>query len=66
MMKEYANYNQYGYRILTLVIDTDKKHLVIYHGCTAPISKPDKRTSKKFIREQIEILTAAGYTVEEH
>lgn len=62
MRKEYASYNRYGYRNLTIIIDTDKKHVALYHGCTAPISKPDKKTSSKFIREQFETLTAAGFT----
>lgn len=64
MRKEYASYNHYGYRNLTIIIDTDKKHVALYHGCTAPISKPDKKTSSKFIREQFETLTAAGFTSE--
>lgn len=63
---EYANYNKYGYRVLTLVIDTENKHLILYHGQTAPISKPDKKTSKKFIREQFELLSNSGYTTETH
>ena len=62
--KEYANYNKCGYRNLTIVIDAEKKHVVLYHGSTAPISKPDKKTSAKFIREQFELLTDAGYTSE--
>ena len=63
-IKEYAAYNQFGYRKLTIIIDTEKKHVILYHGCTAPISKPDRKTTAKFIREQFELLTAAGYTSE--
>lgn len=63
-MKEYANYNQYGYRNITIVVDDEKKTFILYHGCTAPISKP-RKTTKKFIYELAATLEAAGYTKQE-
>lgn len=51
MVIEYKNKNQYGCTVLSVVIDTDNKTAVLYHGQTAPIGGDWKKASKKFIRE---------------
>lgn len=50
-MIEYKNKNQYGYTVLAVQIDTDKKTATLYHGATAPIGGDWKKASKKAIRE---------------
>ena len=51
MVIEYKNKNQYGFTVLSVVIDTDKKTATLYHGQAAPIGGNWKKASKKFIRE---------------
>lgn len=48
-MIEYKNRNKYGYTVLAVEIDTDRKTATLYHGQTAPLH-PMKKATKKQIR----------------
>lgn len=43
MKIKYQYRNQYGYQVLSLIIDTDARTAILYKGCTAPVDKYKKR-----------------------
>ena len=51
MLIERKNRNKYGYTVLAVQIDTERKTATLYHGATAPISGDWKKASKKAIKE---------------
>ena len=61
-MKGYVNKNQYGYDILGIIVDDENKIIEVYSPCMMPIGK-HKKTSKKAIREMIEMYENAGYNI---
>ena len=61
-MKTYVNKNQYGYDIMGIIIDDDNKKVYYYGACRMPIGK-HKKTSKKAIREMIDMYKGCGYQV---
>lgn len=65
MLIEYRNRNQYGYTVLAVQIDTDRKTATLYHGSTAPLSHMKKAT-KAHIKELFAAYAAnPEYTVKE-
>ena len=61
-MISYVNKNQYGYDVLGIIIDNDVKVVNCYTPCMMPIGK-HKKTTKKAIREMIEMYKEFGYTI---
>ena len=59
-MKGYVNKNQYGYDILGIIVDDENKIIEVYSPCMMPIGK-HKKTSKKAIREMVEMYKDCGY-----
>lgn len=65
MLLEYRNRNKYGYTVLAVQIDTERKTATLYHGSTAPIC-PMKKATKKHIKELFAAYAAnSEYTVKE-
>ena len=61
-MKSYVNKNQYGYDILGIIVDDENKIVEIYSPCMMPIGK-HKKTSKKEIREMVDMYESVGYKI---
>ena len=61
-MKSYVNKNQYGYDVMGIIIDNDNKIIEFYNPCMMPIGK-HKKTTKKAIREMIEMYKNCGYKI---
>ena len=61
-MKSYVNKNQYGYDTMGIVIDDENKIVNYYSACRMPIGK-HKKSSKKSIREMIDIYRDCGYII---
>lgn len=61
-MKSYVNKNQYGYDVLGIIIDEDKKIVNVYSPCMMPTGK-HKKVSKKNIIEMVEMYSNCGYKV---
>ena len=61
-MKGYVNKNQYGYDILGIIVDDENKIVEVYSPCMMPIGK-HKKTSKKAIREMVDMYESVGYKI---
>ena len=61
-MKTYVNKNQYGYDTMGIIVDDDNKKVYYYGTSRMPIGK-HKKTSKKAIREMIDMYRSCGYQV---
>ena len=61
-MKSYVNKNQYGYDILGIIVDDENKIVEVYSPCMMPIGK-HKKTSKKAIREMVDMYESVGYKI---
>ena len=59
-MKSYVNKNQYGYDVMGIEIDDEKKVINFYSPCMMPIGT-HKKATKKAIREMFDNYKDMGY-----